>query len=467
MQASHVAAALVCFLGLGVATHVNAVEPKKEAKATKATKAPAAQKDIVLDQAPSAAASSPPAAAGSRLVPRPAAPVATLERSTTDVHRAALAGHVAELGLNLLRVAPAGSNAVVSPASVTLALAMLQAGVAAQDGREIAQLFGSSLQGANQLQQHLPYVLERVLGKSQSGTASGLALASRLWVHQGMAASLQAPYVAAMEKRFQASGAVLDFAKAEPARSAINQWVGERTAGRIPDLLAPGSITPTTRLVLTQATHFRGGWVQPFAPANTRAAGFEIAPGQTKQVATLHGEVKVRAAQFGGLHVIELPFEGTDIVAQIALPPVGMPLASALNQLDGLDLAGWSTALKPQTCRMQLPKLALKPAAQSLKAALQSLGVNRVFGSEASFAPALGAAGAKLQLDELFHGATLQLDEHGAEAAAATAAVIGVKSLDLRPVQDCIVDRPFLLLLVHKPTLLPFFVARVQDPSQP
>lgn len=449
------------------------------ASAAASASAPA-RKDIVLDTAPPAVVTPAPAPAASepvaRLVPRPteaasassappAPPVPT--RITTEVHRAALAGHAAELGLDLLRSQAGAGNAVVSPASVSIALGMVQAGVAAADGREISQLFGGARAGRTMIESHLPAALDRAVAQPKDGTAPALTLASRLWVHQASAPQLQPRFVQTLQTRYQASAALLDFGKTDAARQTINSWVGEHTRGLIPDLLSPGSLGADARMVLTQATHFRSPWAQPFRASETRNEPFETSPGQRKPVPTLHGLMSVRAGAADGFDVYELPFQRGDIVAQIAVPAVGTPLTKALEQLDGLDVAAWSAGLKPTRCLMQLPKLALKPAAQSLKTALQGLGVQRVFSDAASFEPALGPEGAHLRLSDVIHAASLTLDEQGGEAAAATAATVVAKSLDMTPTRACVVDRPFLLVLMHKPTQLPLFVARVTDPSKP
>ena len=426
-----------------------------------------ASKDIVLDQAPAPRAAPAPARTpAARLVPRPA-PLAA--NPTVASHQAALAGHVAELGINLLRTSASKSgNGVVSPASVSVALAMVSAGVAAPDAREITQLFGGGRLGASLLNQHLGNVLFKASAVPKDDTPTPLKLANRLWVHQASAGDLQPAYMKALDERFQASAAAIDFGSAEPARSAINQWVSERTAGLVPEVLPAGSVGASTRMVLTQATHFRSPWAQAFDPAATQALPFRLADGSQKSVPTMQGEVKVRSGKSGSWELLELPFKHGDVVAQIAMPAQGVNLDAALAELDGLDLSGWSAGLQAHSCQVHLPKVALKPATQSLKPALQALGVQRVFGPPASFAPALGKQGEAMQLDALFHAATVTLDEQGGEAAAATAAVVGVKSLNLAaPPRQCFVDRPFLLVLLHKPTQLPLFVARVQDPSQP
>ena len=68
---------------------------------------------------------------------------------------------------------------------------------------------------------------------------------------------------------------------AEAARGRINQWVEEQTRKRITNLLAPGTLTPATRLVLTNAIYFKGRWAEEFDQQDTQEADFTRADGTT------------------------------------------------------------------------------------------------------------------------------------------------------------------------------------------
>lgn len=61
----------------------------------------------------------------------------------------------------------------------------------------------------------------------------------------------------------------------------INIWVSDRTQGKIPGLLPPGSVDALTRLVLTSAIYFYGTWKYQFDPALARKgiSAFSMARG--------------------------------------------------------------------------------------------------------------------------------------------------------------------------------------------
>ncbi len=79
----------------------------------------------------------------------------------------------------------------------------------------------------------------------------------------------------------------VDFRSREAARTAINAWVARQTHGKIAELLSSAALPETTRLVLTNAIHFKGKWAQPFDPQRTVMAPFHASDEQSSEVAMI------------------------------------------------------------------------------------------------------------------------------------------------------------------------------------
>ncbi len=482
MRAGALSAALA-LTGYSAATWAQANDPASPPPppaSASAASAAAPAKDIVLDST----GGKPPvgttnvtnaAAPNVRLVPTPgaqpttAAQTASARRYTGGAHDTATAGALAELGLDLMRQQSAASgnaqvNAVVSPLSLVNALAMVHAGTAGASSRELAALLGTPAVGERVYTARLPSLLDRLA--KPGPTASPFVMANRVWVGDSVLSAVPASYAAGVADRFNADAAVLDFSQATAARQAINSWVSKKTAKRIPTLMPEGSITPSTKLVVTNAIHFKSKWAEPFDVRKTQMLPFQGLPGAAaKPVATMVDERSVSQATVDNISVLELPFAGNEFSLMVAMPPVGHNLNALEVDLEGLDIASWSSQLKPKTCRLQLPKFSIAPASQPLKASLEALGVKTVFGPEADFSPMLGKASKGVFLDNVFHSATIIIDEQGGEAAAATGAAVMAKSFSM-PAPACAVDRPFVFAVIHKASGTPLFVGKVADPSQ-
>jgi hypothetical protein len=144
---------------------------------------------------------------------------------------------------------------------------------------------------------------------------------------------------------------------AESARKDINDWVSGKTAGRIPDLIAPGVLNRSTRLVLVNAIYFKGNWLHQFKKRSTAPAPFTTAPGQTTP-GRLH-EPHRRASitpKPDGLQLLELPYAGGDLSMVVLLPRDPGGLKTLEDQLSADKLAGWLGQAGNQQVNVFLPK---------------------------------------------------------------------------------------------------------------
>jgi serpin B len=70
-----------------------------------------------------------------------------------------------------------------------------------------------------------------------------------------------------------------------------------------------------------------------------------------------------------------------------------------------------------------------------------------------------------LFISGVFHKAFIDVTESGTEAAAATAVVVGLKSMP-SPSTVFRADHPFVFLIRHKPTGSTLFLGRVSNPAE-
>ncbi len=460
---------LTVALGTAVVVHAqspaapNAAAQPSAAKVAAAAASAAAIKDVVLDtpSAPAAASTAGRLVATPRLAQTPAAAPPIY---TSPLHDAAAASALADLGLQALRQqsrdqGQANFNAAVSPLSIAVALGLVHAGAAGQTQRDLSTVLSSAAAGGQGFGKRLPSLLSR-LGAADQPV---FTMANRLWLRRDVAPQVPAPYLATVRARFGADAVSIAFDQGDSARLAINAWTADHTRKRITELLPAGSITAATKLVATNAIHFKSPWAQPFDAAATKALPFQV-PGGSKPVPTMVDERLVRHGTVDELSVLELPFANRAYALMIAMPPGKHTMDGLEQDLAGLDMAAWSSQLKESVCQLQLPRFHIDAPAISLKAMLQGIGVQQAFTDRAELQPLLGAAAVGVGLEDVFHRATVTIDEAGGEAAAATAVTAQAKSFAM-PAPTCAVDRPFVFAIVHKPTGTPLFVGKVVDPG--
>ncbi len=418
--------------------------------------------------------------------PAPAGSAASLENTfALDLYRR-LAGDRGE------------GNLVYSPYPLYVALAMTAEGARGQTADEMgrALYLPDSLRRRGQDADARPWDLDSLhAGLGEWAGAIGRHAAGQydLKVANALFGDARQPfdprYVKTISGSYGTSGLrSADFRDdAEGARTRINSWASDQTAGRIRDLLPAGSVERTTRLVLTSAIYFKGQWAEAFDEARTKEEPFRLAGGGTVKVPLMRGELDGagygafdadgrwfatpptigrgagdRAGNPalypgpGGFQVVELPYRGGDVSMVVLLPGSPGGLGSIERLLTADRLAGWLDQLESRCVDVQLPRFHLEQA-RPLDQALQAMGMKRAFvepiaGEGADFT---GMTGSSNPADALFvggvlHRALVDVNEKGTEAAAATA--VGMKATVAAPGAKPFVpafraDRPFLFLI--------------------
>jgi serpin B len=302
---------------------------------------------------------------------------------------------------------------------------------------------------------------ENASWKTAAGKAE-LAIANRVWVEKAF--TLDKTFLGNAEAGYGAGAVPVDFAKApDPSRKAINQWVDTATKGKIKDLLPAGSVTPLTRLVLTNAIYFKGAWVEPFPKAMTKDDVFH-ADGGDVNAPTMHREGQMAYADIAKARVVQLPYRDSDLVMLVVLPQRADQLGALESDLSRADLDTFTTGLASRKVNLSFPRFTFAWG-RSVKADLMAMGMTTAFGDKADFSGIAPPGKEPLYVSDVFHKAFVFVDEVGTEAAAATGTVMATRALQMGEVIQMKVDRPFLFFIRNAKTGDILFAGRVANPK--
>jgi serpin B len=367
-------------------------------------------------------------------VPRANASVSTAVAATLRDGNAQFAGKL------LATVARARPNVALSPASISEALSMAFAGARGTTASEMARALDFRL---------APGRLGAAWGAADrslaevNGPDATLDVANALYGQAGQ--RFRQAFLRVLARDYGAGLRTADFERAaEAARAEINAWVSGQTAGKIPELLGPGGVDPSTRLMLVNAVYLKARWLVPFTKQSTFPDVFH-APGGTVKVPTMHRTGTFGYRQGAGYQALELPYRGGRLAFDILLPSPG-ELQPLLSRLAGEGPLSLLADLRQQRVQVALPKFRVDTRFE-LSAALQALGMRLAF--EPGDADLSGIAGkpGELYIKSVVHEAYLSVDEAGTEAAAATGVGISAAALPAQPPIAFIVDRPFAFVL--------------------
>jgi serine protease inhibitor len=391
--------------------------------------------------APAPEAARPAPAASSSAVAQPVAS-ATAPSAASSAPGVAVKPPNPSSGLNaeLLRAfGAARHNVFFSAASLRAALSMVALGARGETRAELVQALGL---GSDPEHGAEAAAAARAAWRRAAGAAE-LSVANRLWIDRSFV--IEAPFIALCRRGYGASAGRLDFVHApEPSRTAINHWVSTATHGRIADLLAPSSVNPATRLVVTDAVYFKGKWAEPFAKDETAPEPFYGISGE-KNVPTMHLRGGVGYVVVGDVRLIELAYKKSELRMLIVVPKPSRSLVSVLETLSRAELDSWSKQIKPVQMSLGLPRFRLSWG-RSVKPQLEALGVHAAFSPEHADFSGIASAKEPLYVSDVFHKAFMVVDETGTEAAAATGVIMHSLAL-VRPRLVVDVDHPFLFFI--------------------
>ncbi len=349
-------------------------------------------------------------------------------------------------------------NLIVSPFSVTSALGMAYAGARGDTATEMANTLHFTLP-PDRLHPALGGVTNWMQSDGRK-QAYEMSIANALWTQKGLAVA--PAFRDILTKSYGSASHEADFINdREAARLAINADVEAQTRQRVKGLLQPGDLKDITRVVLTNAVYFRGTWKDQFDKRQTRDGDFETSPGVKVTVPMMsRTKAKLRVAKNAEFLAAELPYNSGRFAMTFLLPTKRHGLQEVERNLTAATLAEGLKAMTMGEWEVVVPRFKFETRTE-LGEPLQDLGLRLAFTPLADFTAI--TPDTRLMIDKVVHLATVELDEEGTVAAAATAVTM-TKSSYTEP-QRVRLDQPFLFLIRDTVSGNIVFVGRYAGPK--
>ena len=359
-----------------------------------------------------------------------------------------------QFGFDLLREArrtAPDDNHFLSPLSALLALGMTVNGAAGTtlDSMRLALRLGSA--GLADVNAGLRSLIDLLKGLDNS---SQFQIANSIWADAGV--PFLADFLNTGRQSFDAEVRSLDL-QAPSSLGVINDWVKQKTGGKIPTIL--DHIDTNEVLFLINAIYFKGAWRQAFDPKDTHSAPFHNADGTTSSVPTMVlAAHQLRYAIAADHQVIELLYGNGAFAMTIVVPTPGHTLAELATGLDAARWSSWLSGLHDTEIGLTLPKFTLDYK-RELKNDLSSLGMRIAFDDQrADFGRMANLTQTgPLYLTRVTQQTFVDVNEVGTEAAAATSVGVGTTSAPA----TIAVDHPFLLVIRERLSGTIFFVGQL------
>jgi serpin B len=352
-----------------------------------------------------------------------------------------------DLGFSLLH-AVSGKDVFISPFSIAQALGVVYLGARGATAKAFVK---SSVVPAVSASDFACASQNLRAGLPPTDADLALELANALWVRQGLA--LKTAFVEKAKAAFGADVSSLDFGSPDALRT-INAWVNQRTKGHIPTIL---SSLDGAETIVTNAVYFKALWEEAFTPALTSSANFMGATATTS--VPFMNQTSTYSYYAGtGFELVRLGYRGDRFAMYVVLPKQGTGLAMESTLRDAFATA--RAHATPRRVNLHLPKLHLAYQTD-LVSPLTDIGLGVAFSDGADFS---GMSDTSLKISNVIHKTTLDVDEAGTTATAATAVVMTATARYDPTVPIVVkVDHPFFCIIRDDKTGAVLFLGAISD----
>jgi serpin B len=361
-------------------------------------------------------------------------------------------------------------NVFVSPFSVYIALSMTYEGAQDNTAKEMETV----LQFSDDEQNRRGSCASIQNDINNRKTQCKLKLSNNVWIQDKL--EIKDDFSNSIKDYYFGGIENVDFStNPERAREIINHWVEKETDDLIKDLLPQDSIHSVTELALTNAIYFSGDWKYSFKETNTDDCEFYLESNQTNIVPMMNLRTSAyKNCEFNvylnkSISVLELPYIGDEISMFIFLPryvkndDIYIKQMSIYDLEDKIDSEYYYECVEKSITftdnfYISIPKFSFE-FENNLKNNLKKMGMNDAFNPSANFKGITDDS--TLWIENIFHKASITINEKGTVATAATSNTI---IAGYPP--EFIADHPFFFTIQDKKTGLILFMGRIMNPLE-
>ncbi len=346
-------------------------------------------------------------------------------------------------------------NIVISPFSISIAMALTYEGSSGETEKEIKSVFDFP---DKEKLRDIYLNQKKFFDKNDKNIT--LKISNGLWFEKTY--KFKETYIESMKKNYDAFSIGMDFIhKTEESRKKINEYIENFTAKKIKDFIPKGMIDESTTLVLTNAIYMKSLWKEQFEKKYTKQEEFFVEDDNVINCFMMSKKTEGSVNYFENekMIVFEYPYADSNF-SVIFLVPV-----KDLNSIFPLDYSEIEKNISSMTPRefdeISFPKFKINKKLV-LNKILKDMGMNIPFTPYADFS---GMSYKKdLYINYVLHQSFLQVDEEGSEATAATGIII-VKSTAAIEKRVLKVNKPFIFMIREKNSGSILFIAKIKKPE--
>lgn len=368
-----------------------------------------------------------------------------------------------KLGYDWLRSSDLDKNQLLSPLSLSIALAMLQNGadLDTRDGILSAMhLSNHSETEINEAYNALMASLSTKYSDSDS-TALKVYIANSFWLREDIGPKQH--FIDTLKQTYDADVFHADFSDSKTV-DLMNNWIEDHTEGLLKDTMK--ELSDEAIAYLMNTVYFKGAWLTPFIANATLEHPFSRLDGKRVSVPMMKNTSFFDYSETEDVQIAIFPYyDGMQM--KVILPKSNLDTWLLNHDSDAIHALLANSTYERVRLQVLMPKFEYF-VNNVLNDFLIANGMSQAFDeTNANFKPMIELATDNVYISQIFQNCKVINDEKGTEAAAVTVVEIEATSAMPDPALpipfEC--DRPFLYIIEDTETQTALFAGVVADPS--
>ncbi|MGI6394682.1 MAG: serpin family protein [bacterium] len=390
-----------------------------------------------------------------------------LKYKKADEHAKAVSKEIVEANSGLamrlfkeIAMSEPGENVMISPLSISIAMAMVTNGASEENLEEMKNVLGF---GKMEMETVNKQFYELIQSLVEADKDLLLTIANSVWMDEGFESRVFETFLNALIENYEAEPYAIDFSS-DGATDLINGWVKDNTNGKIEEIVE--EIGADVVMYLINAIYFKAAWTVSFDKDNTYEGTFTTSSGEDVKVELMSASREQEFDFYSSgweeddYSVVRIPY-GREKFAfyGVISNDYDKPIDELIEEMEQSGIDTYFKNLSQQEVPVVLPKFKFeyeKPLVETF----QILGMEKAF-IEGGFLN-LAENGEGLYISDIKHKTFIEVNEEGTEAAAVTSVEVG----EMSSPSGFYGTRPFAFFIRDDRSGTILFAGKVEDPTK-
>ena len=350
-----------------------------------------------------------------------------------------------------------GENQLISPLSVISALGMAANGAQNDTLKEMEDVLGVKHETLN-------HYLKAFVSNKYKTWENKFTIANSIWFDEGRIGkgTVQKDFLQTNADYYEADLYELKFNR--DAKDRINEWVSEKTDGKIPKMLED-DISDDTVMFLVNALSFDADWESPYSEKAVHEEKFITENGSERNAEFMYSREYAYIEDENTTGFVKY-YNGRRYAFVALLPNEEIKMSDYVSSLDGQKIENLLKNIDESPVNTKTPKFNVDYSIE-LKDTLETMGMKLAFDQyKADFYGIAHPTPYPLYIGRVLHKTFFRIDEKGTSAGAATMIDVregGLLDIETKEPYTVYLDRPFVYMLIDCKSNTPFFIGTAMD----